>query len=45
MRILAVSDEVEASLRRPDVRRRTAPDLVLPCGDLPLDSAGPAGGP
>lgn len=40
MRILAVSDEVEASLWRPDVRRRTAPDLVLSCGDLPLDYLG-----
>jgi Icc-related predicted phosphoesterase len=40
MRILAVSDEVEGSLWRADVRRRTDPDLVLACGDLPLDYLG-----
>lgn len=39
MRILAVSDEVEESLYRAEVRRHD-PDLVLACGDLPLDYLG-----
>lgn len=39
MRILAVSDEVEQSLWQPTVRR-IAPDLVIGCGDLPLDYLG-----
>jgi hypothetical protein len=37
MRILAVSDEVDQRLCRYDLRRRTPVDLVLACGDLPMD--------
>jgi Icc-related predicted phosphoesterase len=40
MRILAVSDEVDQRLCRDDLRSRTPVDLVLACGDLPLDYLG-----
>jgi predicted phosphodiesterase len=37
VRVLAVSDEVDRRLCRDDLRRRMPVDLLVGCGDLPMD--------